>query len=215
MTKGVDIKRIYSYGIPISDTFRTTHSASDITKIKIKYNVNNDKKTFLFFAGGSLGSAYSLKFLKKLLEDNYDINIIYVCGKNDKLKKKTEKMVKQNNYKNITVLGFSKEVNNLLSISDVVITKPGGISITECLEMKKPMLLIPGNGGNEIYNAKFVSKNGYGIRCRTPRKLTKTVESILKRKNIINNMNRKLEKYKRNDSIAKIYKLSKIMLKNK
>ena len=105
-------------------------------------------------------------------------------------------------------------MNNLLNICDVVITKPGGLSITESLEMKKPMLLIPGNGGNEIYNARFVCKNGYGINCRTPRKLAKTVGKVLKRKHIILNMKRKLNNYNDNKSIEKIYKLSKKMLKH-
>ena len=112
------------------------------------------------------------------------------------------------------MLGFSKEVNNLLSISDVVITKPGGISITECLEMKKPMLLIPGNGGNEIYNSRFVCKNGYGMKCQTPRKLSKNVGKLLKRKMLLSSMQKKLDKYNNNKSVEKIYKLSKKMLNN-
>ena len=209
--KKIKPKKIYSYGIPISDGFQIT---DNIIKIKNKYHINNGKKTFLFFAGGSIGSSFSLKYLKKMLEKEYDINIIFVCGKNEKLKRKAEKYIKNNNYKNIVVLGFSKEVNNLLNICDVVITKPGGLSITESLEMKKPMLLIPGNGGNEIYNARFVCRNGYGINCRTPKKLAKVVGNIINKKNILNNMKRKLNNYDDNKSIEKIYKLSEKILKH-
>ena len=212
ITRGIDEKEIYAYGIPISESFT---SVSPEEKIKEKYHVNNGKKTFLFFAGGSIGSSFSYKYLKRLLEEEYDINIIYVCGKNEKLKKKTEKMIEKYEYKNVYPIGFSKEVNNLLNISDVVITKPGGLSITESLEMKKPMLLIPGNGGNEIYNARFVCKNGYGINCKTPRKLAKTVGKMIKRKHIILNMRRKLKNYNDNESIEKIYKLSKKLLNQK
>lgn len=208
--KNINPKKIYSYGIPIAESFS---NIDNIEIIKNKYKVNNGKKTFLFFAGGSIGSNFSLKYLKKLLEYNYDINVIYVCGKNEKLKKKAEKYITQNDYKNVHIIGFSKEVNNLLSISDIVITKPGGLSITESLEMKKPMLLIPGNGGNELYNARFVTKNGYGLNCISPRKLAKNVGKILKRKNILNNMKRKLNNYNNNKSIEKIYKLSKQILK--
>ena len=77
------------------------------------------------------------------------------------------------------------------------------------------MLLIPGNGGNENYNARFICKNGYGINCRSPRKLAKTVGKLLKRKHIILNMKRKLNTYSDNSSIEKIYKLSKKMLEHK
>ncbi len=209
ISKGINSNKVYSYGIPLSEAFT---NLGENTKIKEKYHVNNGKKTYLFFAGGSIGSTFSYKYLKRLLEEEYDINIIYVCGKNDKLKKKAEELIKKNEYKNALILGFSTEVNNLLNISDVVITKPGGLSITESLEMKKPMLLIPGNGGNEIYNARFVCKNGYGINCNTPRKLAKTVGKTLKRKHIILNMRRKLNNYNDNRAIEKIYKLAKKIL---
>ena len=205
----IDSKKIYSYGIPIKENFS---NITNIIAIKEKYKVNNNKKTFLFFAGGSAGSSFSYRYFKRLLEEEFDINIIYVCGNNERLKKKAESLVKHCKYKNVHVLGFSNEVNNLLSISDIVITKPGGLSITECLEVKKPMLLIPGNGGNEIYNARFVCKNGYGLNSLTARKLVKNVNRILKRKTLLYSMNKKLDKYNNNNSIEKIYKLSKKML---
>ena len=208
--KGIDDNKIYPYGLPISPTFTEIASTKEI---KNKYNVNNNLKTFLFFAGGSIGASFSYKYLKKILEQEFDINIIYVCGKNEKLKTKSEKLINKNNYKNIHVLGYSNEVNNLLNISDIVITKPGAISITECLEMKKPMLLIPGNGGQENYNAKFVCKSGYGINCKTPKKLVKNINKILKRKNIYLNMKNKLNENNINKSVEQIYDLSKKILK--
>lgn len=207
----IDSKKIYSYGIPISEKFT---NIENFEYIKNKYNVNNGKKTFLFFAGGSIGSNFSLKYLKRLLEEEYDINVIYVCGKNEKLKRRTSQIIKKKGYSNVHIIGFSNEVNNLLNICDVVITKPGGLSITESLEMKKPMLLIPGNGGNEIYNARFVCKNGYGLNCKTPRKLAKSAGKLLKKQHLLNNMRRKLDLYNDNQSIEKIYKLSKKILKD-
>ena len=208
----INPKKVYPYGLPLSEKFK---NLSDVTDIKEKYHVNNKKKTFLFFAGGSLGSSFSYDYLKKLLSKRYDINIIFVCGKNEKLKAKVTKLVTKNCYQNVEIIGFSNEVNNLLNIADVVITKPGGLSITECLEMKKPMLLIPGNGGQEIYNARFICKNGYGLKCKTPRKLAKAVGSLLYKKHLLNNLKRKLNTYFDNNSIEKIYKLSEKLLNEK
>ena len=204
-------EKIHAFGIPIKENFS---NIKNIKELKQKYKVDNDKKTFLFFAGGSSGSSFSYKYFKKLVEEKYNINIIYVCGKNEKLKNKSKKLIQKNNYKNVHIIGFSNEVNNLLSISDIVITKPGGLSITECLEMKKPMLLIPGNGGQEIYNAKFVCKNGYGMNCLTARQLIKNTEKIIKRKSLLFSMENKLKKYNNNKSIEKIYKLSQKILKD-
>ena len=207
--ENIDVKKIYAYGLPLSERFK---NLGNVTDIKVKYHVNNGKKTFLFFAGGSIGSSFSYDYLKKLLSKQFDINIIFVCGKNEKLRTKVSNFVSKNNYQNVQVLGFSNEVNNLLNIADIVITKPGGISITECLEMKKPMLLISGNGGNEIYNARFVCKNGYGLNCKTPRRLVRAVNNILLRKNMLYNMKNKLNKYHDNNSVEKIYQLSEKIL---
>ena len=208
-TENINSKKIYPYGLPLSEKFK---SFDDPITIKNKYHVNNNKKTFLFFAGGSLGSSFSYDYLKKLLSKKYDINIIFVCGKNEKLMHKALKLVTKNNYQNTEIIGFSNEVNNLLNIADVVITKPGGLSITECLEMKKPMLLISGNGGQEIYNAKFICKNGYGLKCNSPRKLVKTVGNLLAKKQLLNNIKNNLNKYLDNNSAEKIYKLSEKLL---
>lgn len=205
VSKKIDSKKIYPFGIPIKEDFS---KVNDISKIKNKYKVNNDKKTFIFFAGGSAGTSFSYKYFKRLIEEQLAINVIYVCGKNESLQRKAEKLVKKHKYENVQVIGFSTEVNNLLAIGDVVITKPGGISITECLESKKPMILIPGNGGQEIYNAKFVCKNGYGLNSKSPRQLIKNVNKIIKRKTLIYSMNKKLEKYNDNKSVEKIYKLA-------
>jgi len=205
VNKKISSKKVYPYGIPIKEDFS---NVSNIEEIKNKYKIDNDKKTFLFFAGGSAGSSFSYKYFKRLLEEKLDINVIYVCGKNESLQRKAEKLVKKSEYQNVKVLGFSTEVNNLLAISDVVITKPGGISITECLESKKPMILIPGNGGQEIYNARFVCKNGYGLNSKTPRQFIKNINKLVKRKTLIYSMNKKLEKYNDNKSVEKIYKLS-------
>lgn len=203
--KKINPKKIYPYGIPIKENFS---EVDNIPKIKKKYKVNNDKKTFLFFAGGSAGTTFSYKYFKRLVEEELDINLIYVCGKNESLQRKAEAFVNKNEYKNVQVIGFSTEVNKLLAISDVVITKPGGISITECLESKKPMILIPGNGGQEIHNANFVCRNGYGLKCKIPLQLIKCVNKLLKKKTLMYSIHKKLDKYNDNKSVEKIYKLS-------
>ena len=208
--KGISKDKIYPYGIPLSFEFSNVLN-KDL--IKNKYKVNNGKKTILFFAGGSIGSDFSYSYFKRLVKNEFDANIIFVCGKNDKLKIKCENFIELNSYKNVKVLGFSNEVNNLLNISDFVITKPGGISITECIEMEKPMILIPGNGGQEIYNALFVKLSGYGTIAKNPDKLVKEVNLLLSNENLLNKLKFKLKKHEKNNSVNKITKLINTLLK--
>lgn len=210
INKGIPKNKICDYGIPISNEFSIVTNKE---KIKHKYRINNSLKTILFFAGGSIGSKFSYNYLKRLLEMNYKCNIIYVCGKNNKLKNKCKKLIVKNKYKNVRVTGFVNKVNDLLSISDLVITKPGGISITECLEMKKPMFLIPGNGGPEIYNARYICFNKYGTYCKTPKILASKIGKTLKNQNMLKEYSSRLNNYQKNNSLNKIYKLSKKLLK--
>ena len=210
VNKGINPNKIYPFGIPLRDNFRMTDS---ITNIKRKYGINNELKTFLFFAGGSAGTNQSFRLFKALLKQDYDINIIYVCGKNEYIREKAIELVKKLKRENVKVLGFSTEVNNLLGICDVVITKPGGLSITEALEMKKPMILTEAIIANEEYNARFVSKNGYGVYAKTRLTLIKAMNKILCKRNYLSTIQKNVDMYSDNKSVEKIYKLMNEMLK--
>lgn len=210
--KGLSEDKIYAYGIPINKKFDDKESNKLIKK---RYNINNNKKTCLFFAGGSRGSNNSYKYFRKLLEEDNNINIIFVAGTNEKLKLKCEKLVLTKKYTNIVILGFSLEVNKLIKISDMVISKPGGLSVTEIIKMKKPILLIPGNGGQEKYNADFVVNNGLGYYCKNKARLVKNVNRLLYDRGELSKIIDNLIKYNDNESLDNIYELGKKILNNK
>ena len=202
---GVPAEKIFPFGIPLSSKFKKVDA--NTSKIKFKYNIKNHNLTFLFFGGGSLGSSYTYGYLKEILKLKLNINIIFVSGKNVKLQNRCNNYIKRENIKNVTVLGFTKDISNLLNIADVVITKPGGLSVTEALEMKTPMILIPGNGGQENHNAKFVTKNHFGLRVRNAKQLAKTVKKLTENKKIIHEMYQNLKNYEENTSVQKLFNL--------
>lgn len=207
---GVDEKKICPFGIPLSSKFKVT---DDKEKIKLKYNIKNNKPIILFFGGGSMGSSFTYNYLKTLLKLKLDINIIFVAGKNVELQNKVNDLVMKENTPNITVLGFTNDVSNLLNIATLVITKPGGLSVTEALEMKTPMILIPGNGGQENYNANFVTKNKFGLRVRTPFQLSRVMKKINNNPEIVQNMYNNLKNQEENKSIEKLFNLVEKELK--
>ena len=207
---GVDEKKICPFGIPLSSKFKVT---DDKEKIKLKYNIKNNKPIILFFGGGSMGSSFTYNYLKTLLKLKLDINIIFVAGKNVELQNKVNELVMKENTPNITVLGFTNDVSNLLNIATLVITKPGGLSVTEALEMKTPMILIPGNGGQENYNANYVTKNKFGLRVRTPFQLSRIMKKINNNPEIVQNMYNNLKNQEENKSIEKLFNLVEKELK--
>jgi len=59
---------------------------------------------------------------------------------------------------------------------------------------------------------KFICKNGYGLNCKTPRRLAKNVGNLLYKKSLLNNIKIKLNGYANNNSVEKIYELSEKLL---
>jgi len=203
--RGVDAKKVYPFGLPLNITqIENLDSHEEVLK---RYNLKGNKKIYLFFGGSTAGSLYYFDYLKTLIKLNLDVDVIFISGKNKKLEEKAKEYVKKKNAKNIKVLGFSKDVLNLMKVSDLVISKPGGATVTECLEMKVPMLIVPGLGGQEKYNAKFMSKKKYAIKSRGLWSFKRTLKKLENNPNIIMKMHERMLKLNNNQSVEKINNL--------
>ena len=157
-------KNIYAYGLPVD----VSRASELIPKSEIydKYDLVPNKKRILFFGGGSTGNMAYLKYLKKLLSIETEYEILFVCGNHKELLRKVQKL--EQKHSNLKAFGFVTNVYELMDISEIVVSKTGAATITECLEMKKYLVGLPGMGGQENYNAKFVKKNNYGTKVRGP-----------------------------------------------
>lgn len=204
--RGVDRKKIYAFGLPLN--IKQINKLDSKEVILKRYNLKGNRKIYLFFGGSTSGSMYYYDYFKCISKLNINADIIFISGKNAKLKSKCEEYVKENNIKNIKVLGFSTDVFNLMKISDLVISKPGGATVTECLEMHRPMLLVPGLGGQEKYNAKFISKKKYGIRVKGLWGFKMWIKRLEENPEVLNTIKRKLEKQSKNKSVEKINDLA-------
>ena len=203
--RGVDSKKIYPYGLPLN--LEQVNNLDEKETIYKRYGISSDKKVYLFFGGSSAGSMYYYDYFKTLAKMNVSANIIFISGKNEKLKNKCQNYVQSKNIKNIKVLGFTNDVFNLLKISDLVISKPGGATITECLEMKTPLILVPGVGGQEKYNARFIARKKYGFKVRGLWRFKRIIKLIELNPNIITKMRHRMLKLNNNESVKKINNL--------
>lgn len=207
VNRGVDAKKVYPFGLPLNiNQLNNLDSEKDILK---RYKLKGDKKIYLFFGGSTAGSMYYFDYFKTIAKMNIDADILFICGKNEKLRARCEEYVKNKKIKNIQVFGFSTDIFNLMKISDLVISKPGGATVTECLEMKVPMVLVPGIGGQEKYNAKFMSKKKYGIKIRGLYSFRKCIKKLENNPAIIYRMKDRMLKIDNNKSVEKINNLIK------
>lgn len=163
INRGVAKDKIHVTGIPISSRFLFDY---DKSKILQEYELSQNKKTILFFAGGEFGFGQNntFKILKTIISKFPHMQVIAISGKNAKLKKRFDKLVLEtNSEKFVKILSYTNQVPELMSISDFVITKPGGLTTTESLASGLPLILIEPLPGQEVENATFVENNGAGL----------------------------------------------------
>lgn len=159
-TKGIPSSKIYTTGIPISNRFLEEYPKSPILQ---ELNLDETKKTILFFGGGEfgLGKTKTLEILQVLAENFDTLQIIAISGKNESMKKGFEEIVsKTNRQQSIKILSYTNQVPELMSISDIVITKPGGLTVSESLASNLPLIVINPIPGQEEENAAFLEENG-------------------------------------------------------
>lgn len=160
---GVAKDKIHVTGIPMSDRF---FEKFDRTSILRMFNLMPDKKVILFFGGGEFGLSKerTVQILRSLILNAHDYQIVAISGKNEKMKEAFESLVKELNVSSkVKILGFTDKVPELMSISDLVVTKPGGLTTTESLASHLPIIIINPIPGQEEENAEFLEKHKVGI----------------------------------------------------
>ena len=197
ISKGVSGSKIFDTGIPISPKFLNKYNKTDIFR---SLNLIENKKTVLFFGGGEmgLGKSKTIKVFEVLANSFNNIQVIAIAGKNKELKKAFEKLsVEYNREDSIKVFGFTNRVSEFMNIADIVITKPGGLTTTECLVSNLPIIAINPIPGQETENAEFLEKNNCAYWLKKDDNIFEVLNSIL-------NNDEKIESMKKNTiSIAK------------
>ena len=80
------------------------------------------------------------------------------------MKENFEKIVDEfNKQSQVRVLEYTNKVPEFMSISDIVVTKPGGLTTTESLASNLPMIIINPIPGQEEENAAYLEKNKVAI----------------------------------------------------
>lgn len=114
-----------------------------------------------------MGKDKTVQILKDLISVANDFQIVAIAGKNEKMKLAFEEVLSDMSVENrVRVLPFTDKVPELMSISSVVITKPGGLTTTESLVSNLPIIVINPLPGQEEENALFLEKNNVGVWIR-------------------------------------------------
>lgn len=205
MTKlGIDSAKIYVTGIPMSERFLESFNRKEILK---EFELEDNKKTILFFGGGEmgLGKDRTCEILKILIENFESIQVIAISGRNISLQDEFKKIVANSNSSNrVKILDYTKKVPELMSISDVVITKPGGLTTTESLASGLPMIIINPIPGQEEQNAEFLEKSKIGIWLQKNDDIKKVLETVILNDELLEQMRKNANKFAKKTSTKDI-----------
>lgn len=193
ISKNIPASKVFATGIPISARFLKKYNREEILK---EFNLKENKKNILFFGGGEfgLGKSRTVEIFNNLVNDFEDIQVIAIAGKNEKMKSEFEKIVKEHNkQENIKVLAFTNKVPELMSISDLVISKPGGLTTSESLASNLPMIIINPIPGQEEENAEFLESKNTGIWIRKKDSSHEVLKNIINDSKKLNEMKKNTE----------------------
>ncbi len=154
---GVDESKIYPLGIPTFDSFIQEGKKDEICA---REGLDPDKTTVLLMAG-SFGVTGVLRFYEQLAKSKSDLQLIVITGRNEKLYEKFKRHIEElGTEKNTKLLFFVDNVQDYMHVSDLIVTKPGGLTVTESLACALPMAIYSAYPGQELDNVKFlISQN--------------------------------------------------------
>jgi len=170
--KGIAPEKILPFGMPIREEF-----ANKIPKEKAREMLGIENKMTVLIMMGSLGCGNFVKHIRAIDELEYDFQILCVCGKNEKM---TEEVRCRTWSKTVKVYGFVDNVDVMMDASDLIITKPGGITSSEFLAKGLPAIIMHPIPGHEDRNTEFLVNNGAAIMVTNRFSLEEALYQMLK-----------------------------------
>jgi len=175
INKGLHPDSIKIYGIPIHSKFAVQLDKQPIAQ---KLGIDPDKPVVLIMGGGQ-GLGPMREVVKSLQAIKMDLQMIVITGTNQKLTDWLSKMRSQIN-KKLIFYQYVHNVDELMELATLIITKPGGLTTSEALAKGLPMLIVNPIPGQEMRNTDFLLKTGIGIRIDETNDVGEEVELLLK-----------------------------------
>jgi len=159
--RGLPADRVHVTGIPVMPAFAEP-AAPQLAQAHCRgaLGLALDKPVVLMVSGGA-GVGDLPTMVASVLALPGDFQIIAVAGRNEAAKLALQALA-QRHPGRLLAIGFSNEMQTLMAASDLVVTKPGGLTISECMALGRPMLLISPIPGQEEHNAGYLMEQGAG-----------------------------------------------------
>jgi processive 1,2-diacylglycerol beta-glucosyltransferase len=175
---GIPPAKITVSGIPIDPVFAVK---KDKQEMRAKHGLAPDRTTILLSAGGfGVGSVDAL--VNSLLPLQHRAQIVAICGRNEELKKRLTRLAARAKPDATVVLkpfGYTTEMDELMTASDLVLGKPGGLTTSEALAKGLVFVIVNPIPGQEERNSDHLLESAAAIRCNNLPTLSYKLDQLL------------------------------------
>ncbi len=167
--KGFDPDKLVVSGFPIRE---------DIVTLTEPKKIGDRLK--ILMVNPSVNLKKNINFVREVSRlDNTDIKI--VCGRDERLfSALIEEKKKNARLSNVEILGFVKNMNELLYECHILMTKAGPNMLLEGTRSGSAVIVTGHIPGQEAKNYEYITKNGYGFKCENPKKIYNVLTDMLK-----------------------------------
>jgi processive 1,2-diacylglycerol beta-glucosyltransferase len=171
---GVPGKQIMATGIPIHPVFS---APKDRAKCLANQGLTGDRPIVLQMSGG-FGVGPIEKLFRALLDVEKPLEIVAIAGRNEEVRKGLT-AIKPPARHRTQVLGFTDQVDELMAVADLVVSKPGGLTTSEVLARGAGMVIVNPTPGQEYRNNDFLLENGAAIKVNNIATLAHKIDALL------------------------------------
>ncbi|MFY0757919.1 diglucosyl diacylglycerol synthase [Metabacillus dongyingensis] len=189
MSLGIHPASVKVTGIPIRSQFEENLNEEAIYK---KYNLDPAKKTLLVMAGAH-GVLKNVKELCESFLEEKNLQTVVVCGNNTALKESLESITGKNK-ENLKLLGYVERVDELFRVASCMVTKPGGITLSEAAAVGVPVILYKPVPGQEKENALFFQENEAALVVNRSEEVYEAVSNLLQNDKKLRRMKRNIKR---------------------
>lgn len=198
ISKGMKQEMIEVAGIPVKPIFLKLQNKDDVRR---ELGINPDIFTVLIVTG-TIGVGPIEKIVKVLKDD---VQLLVVCGRNKRLFDKLSRLRSSS----VRIFGLVDNLDELMDASNVVVTKAGGLTISESLAKNLPMIFFTWIPGQEIENAKLMKKQGAAFIIKDINRIKNTILRLKDNPQEIENMKKSIKSIAMPGAAQKISSLIK------
>jgi processive 1,2-diacylglycerol beta-glucosyltransferase len=162
-------------GIPVSPRFYVTH---DVRALKAQYGFAAEMPVITCIVSFQVSKSEITAMARSLLDYQPALGIVIIANGNNYVYAMASEACADNN--RAVVVRWTDSIEEYMAIADVIFTKAGGLTVSECLAMRKPMIVFRPIPGQEDHNARFIQASGRGVRISAMEELPEAVAKTMK-----------------------------------